>query len=234
MLNAYITATQQLLSNPAAPTTLYSTSDITGYINEARLQLAGETECIRGFVTLSVTTITNIYPFASLTSLPTGVSAVYNLRQGQRVAGSGYVYMGSRPFPWAQLYWMNTSAPVAAAPTEWSQYKIGDSGSLILDNTPDASYVLQFDVSCEPAVLTTDSTVEAIPYPYRDAVPFFAAFFAYMSAQRQQDADTMYGRYQAFVDRARKTSVPNVLPNQYDQYTPPPQAKAVQSAQGGG
>jgi hypothetical protein len=223
-LGTYTSATQQLLSNPAAPTTLYSTSDIQGYVNEARLQLAGVTECVRGLVTLTVTTVTNTYPFSSLTVLPTGTQGVYNLRQGMRVSGSGFIYMGSRPYPWAQLYWMNTATPTAGNPTEWSQFGIGASGSLVLDKTPSVTTVLKFDASCQPSVLATNSDAEAIPDRYTDAVPFFAAYFAYMSAQRQSDAEQMMKRYKEFVGRARNIAVPNVLSGQYDQ-SPQPTAQ---------
>lgn len=221
MLNSYLSNTALLLQNPGAPTTLYTTANLTTFINTARTQLAGQTECVRGTVTLSVTSLTNVYNFSSITTLPTGVQGVYNVRQASRVSGTGYAYMGSRPYPWAKMYWLSGSAPAAAAPTEWAQYGIGTTGSLVLDHVPNTTYVLSLDASCYPVLLTDDSTAEAIPYPYQDAVPFFAAYYAYMSAQRQEDADVMLRRYEDFVKRAQKDSVPNVLSNQYDQQEAP-------------
>jgi len=41
VLASYITQTQRLLQNPGAPISLYSTADITSYVNIARGQLAG-------------------------------------------------------------------------------------------------------------------------------------------------------------------------------------------------
>lgn len=222
MLNTYIAATQQLLSNPPAPTSLYSASDIASYVNTARGQMAGETECVRGLVSLTITSITNIYNFSSITGLPTGCQGVFNIRQAAYVSGSGKIYMGSRPYPWAQLYWMNSATVTPGAPSEWSQYKIGENGSLVINPLSDGTYVLSLDASCVPSALAQDTDPEVIPYPYTDAVPYFAAYYAYMSAQRQQDAQTMFARYQEFVKRGRKISVPNVLPAQYDQYEAPP------------
>ncbi len=225
-LNAYLSNTALLLQNPAAPTSLYSTANLSTWINTARTQLAGQTECIRSTVTLSVTSVTSIYPFSSVTNLPAGVQGIYNVRQINRVSGTGVVYMGSRPYPWAETYWQQGSAPVATTPTEWSQYGIGTAGSLVLDHTPDASYVLKLDASCYPILLASDSDPEAIPYAYTDAVPYLAAYYAYMSAQRQQDAQTMLGRYEDFVSRAKKIAVPNVLPVMYDQMQAPPPQQA--------
>lgn len=234
MLNSYVANTALLLQNPAAPVSLYSTANLTTFVNTARTQLAGQTECIRATVTLSVTSVTNIYPFSSITSLPTGVQGVYNIRQINRVNGTGFSYMGSRPYPWADLYWRQGAAPAAATPTEWSQFAIGATGSLILDHTPDANYVLSMDASCYPVLLVDDNTVEAIPYMYNDAVPYMAAYYAYMSAQRQQDAETMLQRYEDFVRRAQKGAVPNVLPEQYDQHMGEMQAAPQAPPPGGG
>ena len=48
MLTAYLLATRRLLQLPsAASTTLYTDTDLTAYLNTARGQLAGESECIR-------------------------------------------------------------------------------------------------------------------------------------------------------------------------------------------
>lgn len=227
-LNAYILNTQLLLQNPPAPTALYSTANLTTFINTARLQLAGETECIRATCTLSVTSSGSLYPFSSITSLPTGIAGTYNVRQATYVSGSGQVYMGSRPYPWAVSYWLNNPSPTSGSPSEWSQYGTGVTGSLLINPPPSGNFVLNLDCSCQPITLAVDADPEAISYPYTDAVPYMAAYYAYMSAQRQQDANTMLQRYEDFINRARKTVVPTILPMQYDERQPaPPQ-------QGGG
>ena len=221
-LNAYIAATQLLLSNPAAPTTLYSTSNITQFVNTARTQLAGETECCRAICQMGITSSTLYVPFSFITGLPSGSNGVFTVRQVTLLSGSGQVYLGSRPYPWAINYWLNNPSPVSGQPTEWAQYGIGNTGSILLNPQPNASYTLSVDAVVLPAALSTDTDPEIIPYAYTDAVPFLAAFYAYMSAQRQQDAQTMYGRYEEYVDRARRAAVPNVLPMQYDQMVPAP------------
>ena len=69
-----------------------------------------------------------------------------------------------------------------------------------------------------------------------DAVPFFAAYFALMSAQtnaRMADAAQMYkGHYNEFMDRARKQSNPGVNRWLYQQAGDPAQGPKM-SIKGG-
>ncbi len=223
MLTLYLQQTAQLLQNPAAPVTLYAVSDLTGWINTARTQLAGESGCIRAIGTLVVTGAAQYYNFSAITGFAAGIAGPYAIRQITRVSGSGQVYVGSRSYPWAELYWLNNAAPVAAAPTEYAQYGNATTGSIVLNTTPDASYTLKCDCTCQPIALIDDTTAEAIPYPFQDAVCYLAAYYAYLSSQRQQDAQGKYAQYKEFVGRARAISVPSVLPNQYDQAPMPQQ-----------
>lgn len=126
------------------------------------------------------------------------------------------VYMGSRPFPWANLYWFSNT--LQGTPNEWSQFGIGVSGSLFINPSPNDNYTLILDVSCVPIILSQDTDVEAIPYPMTDCIPYLAAYYAYITAQNQQSAQGMLKMYEDFKLRARMISVPNVLPNQYDLY----------------
>lgn len=232
MLTQYLTQTAQLLQNPAAPTSLYSTSDLTGYINTARTQLAGESGCVRALGALAITSASQSYNFSAITFTNPGIQNAYAIRQILINSGTGNLYMGSRSYPWALTYWLNNPAPVAAQPTEWAQYSNATTGSLTLDKKPNANYTLTCDCTCEPIPLATDSTVEVIPYPFQDCVPFYAAFYAYLSAQRQQDAQGKYQQYKEYLDRARKISVPNVLGFQYDMSQTAP--TAAPQAGGGG
>ena len=218
MLNLYVSNTALLLQNPPAPTTLYSNANLTTFVNTARTQLAGQTECIRATVSLTLVPGNTLYSFGSVTALPTGVQGIYNVRQATYKSGPGQVYMGSRPYPWALTYWLNNPSPTAGPPSEWSQYGIGVAGSLLINPPPSNTFTALLDVSCEPIILATDTDPEVIPYAYQDAVPYMAAYYAYMSAQRQQDAQTMLQRYEDFVRRAQMIAVPNVLPMQYDQH----------------
>ena len=234
-LQSYLTQTAQLLQNPPAPSTLYSTADLTAYINRARLQIAGESESVRGYLTLAVSDAAQQYPFSaiSLGNAPSGSAGIFSIRQASVQIGTGAAFVRARGFPWFNQYYLMDPNPQAAPPAVWSQFGQGESGS-IFTNLLDGPYVLNLDCVIVPAVLVTDNDPEAIPYPWTDCVPFFAAFYAYMSAQRQPDADEMFQRYQQFASRARGMSTPGVLPGIYPKQTDPTRANKLAQTGGAG
>ena len=88
------------------------------------------------------------------------------------------------------------------------------SGSIYIDPPPDLPYTLNIDCACYPIPLASDSDPEAIPYLWTDAVPFFAAYYALLSAQtnaRMQDAQQYYALYKEFMTRARMASTSDVI-----------------------
>jgi hypothetical protein len=240
MLASYLTRTEQLLQNPGAPSSLYSTPDLTEYINLARGQMAGDAECMRIYTTLPVAGGTQQYPFSAvdLTSA-VGVRGVLNIRTAWLQIASGQAWMRPRPFEWFSLYELNNPVPQQGQPKVWSQFAQGVDGSIFVSPVPDAAYVLQLDTLCYPIDLLDDTTVEAIPFPWTDAVPFLAAYYALLSAQsaaRQADADRMFARYEEYRNRARRFSNPVVMPYIYPQVGDPVRANKLgqQPAGGGG
>jgi len=203
------------LQYPLAPVDpLYSTSDLTLWINRARQQLAGESESIRVLGTINTIIGQRNYNFSNITvsSVP-GVSGPLNVRSIMYGLAGGQVWMRPRNWEWFQLYKLNNTAPAQGLPQVWSQYAQGATGSFYIDPIPDQAYTLTCDCVCLPVNLVDDSTVEAIPPLWQDAVCYFAAYLALLSAQsaqRQADANRMFERYEEFVDRARKFSNPSV------------------------
>ena len=226
MLDQYLTQTNQLLSNPQATNALYATSDLTDYINRARGQLAGDSESIRNYATLPVVAGQRIYPFSAIVlAAPTaGISGVFNVRFAWYQVGQGQKSLRARPWAWFAQYRLNNPVPPTGFPVVWSQYGQGDSGSIFIDPIPDTDYTLQLDTVCVPDALADDTTVEAIPYPWTDAVPYFAAYLAYLSSQngaRQADALRMKELYTEFKNKARTYSNPSILPYLYEQAPSP-------------
>lgn len=226
MLANYITDTQNLLQKPGASVPLYDTTSITRWINIARGQLAGEAECIRAQGTISTAVGQRNYNFTAISTgiaAITGIQGVINVRTINYTVASGYQWIPSRPWEWFNQYSLSNPVPVAGAPASWAQYAQGSagtltgssgSGSFYLDPPPDSIYTLNCDCVCYPTVLLDDSTIEAIPYLWTDAVPFFAAYYALLSAQsgaRQGEAMRYYEIYEQFVERARKASNPDVV-----------------------
>lgn len=217
---------------------MYSDADLTDYINYARRQLAGESESVHFFGTISTVPGQNAYPFSTINiGVPatSGVEGVFNIQTIQYNVASGQKWINPRPWPWFQLYVLNDPVPQAGPPTVWSRFgqgaSQGDSGTnqggTFYINVPDIVYTLNCDCICYPIILADDSTPEAIPFPWTDAVPFFAAYWAYLSAQtgaRQADAERMYNHYQTFLDRARKQTNAAVQRWQHSQAEDPAQA----------
>jgi hypothetical protein len=235
-LTAYETALQNLLQAPGAPATLYPTSNLDLWINTARGQLAGEGECIRAIGTISTVIGQRNYNFSAINfgvSATTGIQGALNVRRISYNVASGQAWMPPREWEYFDLYYMNNPVPTQGAPARWAQYGQGaatpatgssSTGSFYLDPPPDAIYTLNCDCTCYPIVLANDTTVEAIPYLWTDCVPFFAAYYAFLTSQtgaRQADAERMYGYYKEFLNRARMISNPSVNRSQYEQAADP-------------
>jgi len=192
------------------------------------------------------------YAFSAINtgvSATTGVQGVINIGSIHYSVGvNGQKWMTPRTWPWFSLYNNNNPVPQQGVPTEWAQYGqgaantgtgSGQSGTIFVDPTPDSVYTLNCNTVCYPIALVDDTTVEAIPYLWTDAVPFFAAYFALMSAQnnaRMADAMQYFNMYTQFVERARKASNPSVNRWMYRQAGDPAQAPKLQVQQqsGGG
>jgi hypothetical protein len=203
---------------------LISTVAATGYINTARGQVAGEGECIRVYGTLTLAPPTQQYGFSAI-EFPAGtegVQGVLNVRLANfNIPGTpGATYVRPRPWEWFHLYYLSQNNPVAGQPEVFAQYGQGALGTLWF-NLPDLPYVVSLDTVCYPINLVDDTTVEALPYLWTDAVPYYAAWLGMMNEQRQGDADKMMERYKDLMQRARGASTPSVLPGIYQQQPDP-------------
>jgi hypothetical protein len=236
MLTSYETDLQNLLQLPGVTTTLYSTTNLDVWINKARAQLAGEGECIRAIGTISTVVGQRAYNFSNIsfgTSSVTGIQGALNVRRITYSVASGQQWIPPREWEYFDLYYMNNPVPVNGPPEVWAQYAQGAAtpasgsaatGSFYIDPPPDAVYTLNCDCTCYPIVLADNTTVEAIPYLWTDAVPFFAAYYAFLTSQtgaRAADAERMYGYYKEFLNRARQMSNPSVNRSQYEQAADP-------------
>lgn len=223
-LTAYLAQTRSLLQLPGdASTSLYTDADLTRWINLARGQLAGDSESVRLQATLPTVNGTQTYAFSAFntgTSSVNGIQGVLNARMILRAVSGGRTILNAWPWEWFNQYY-NTAINLAnGPPVNWAQYGQGVGGSIYLSPIPDTVYTLTIDTVCYPIPLVVDGTVEAIPYPWTDCVPYFAAYLALLSAQmeaRSSDAERCLRLYGEFKQRARQYSTSTVLPYQYEQ-----------------
>ncbi len=219
-LTAYIAATNRLLQNPVpANNPLYTTADLTVYVNEARQQLAIDTQCIRGLSSGPTVIAARDYPFTIFTTVTsggvvlTGIQQVFSIWQLAITIAGVLSPMTARPYPWFYRYHiMSGQAAATGTPRIWSQQGRGSKGTFSVSPIPTAVQQMFAEVSCLPVALVDDSTPEALPSPYTDAVKYYAAYLAYLSSQREEDATTMLGRYMEFVERAVQQNAGTIMP----------------------
>lgn len=190
--------------------------DLEDYINEARLQVAGEGECLPDYSQLQVNQTSQEYPFSLITisavNLTLGYSEVLNVRMGNFSIGSGQKLVYPRAWAWYQLYTLSDPVPVPGPPREFAQQGQGTSGTLWI-NLVDQSYQLNLDTVCLPLNLVDDTTPDAIPRLWKQAVPYYAAWIAMMTHPSGANPDEMFARYQQMMERARSGAVSQVLPH---------------------
>jgi hypothetical protein len=213
-LNAYLSAVRTLLHDPFGQ--FYTDATLTGFINEARQQVALEGECINGIGTIPTVAAQQLYQNLSVTvpSVPTGISQLITPRSISFALGSspngGLLTLENRNWDWFNFYWLGFAAPPPGPPAAWAPREIGQGGSFYIGPAPDngGPYSLLIDGVWSPDSLVSDTTPEAIPYPWIDAVQFYAAFKAFLDAQRKADAGDVYTVYENTMQRARGIVTP--------------------------
>lgn len=234
MLFSYMQRVQLLLGDVRQVT--FNPQDLISYINTARGQIAGDAECVRRLGSLALTQGTQPYAFSAVTGLGTDVKGPINVRNTWYGIGSGFTYVSPKSYEWYSVYYLDSPLAVQGPPDVWAQFGQGNSGTIYFGPTPDTAYTVQTDTVCTPVDLANDTTPEAIPVFWTDAVPFLAAWYALMNAQSmgsQADPDKMFGRYEAFRDRARKFANPSVLTGIYPQSADPAMANRLGMAKAG-
>lgn len=238
MLHAYMRRVQRLLRDQRSQ--IINPGDIIDYVNEARTQLAGESECIRVMGSLALLETQNVYLFSAI-DLPAaatsgGVQGIFNIRTAWYGVGTGQMWLRPRPFEWFSLYELNSPVPASGPPKIWSQFGQGTTGSLYVAPLPDTDYTLPLDCVGLPVDLVDNTTPEAIPPLWTQAIPFYAVYLAMMSMETGNDtagSDKMFAIYQKYVSRARQFSTPSVLPTLYPQIPSPVRANQLGTQTGG-
>lgn len=213
MLDAYLAQVQSLLDDPSAVE--YTTADLTVYINDARVQVAGASESLRYPATLALAATQQSYAFSSAViagAVGLGLAGVLDIRMVALIGG-GQLEM--RSWEWFFSYYLAVPSPPSGSPAVCAVLLPGIAGSIWFAPIPAAVGSVLIDAVCYPVALADDTTPEALPYPWQEAVQYYAAYLAYLNAQRRTDADAMFARYQVFEERATQMTTPSRLPRNY-------------------
>lgn len=209
MLNNYLSQVRTLLHDPTGQ--FFTDATLTGFINQARQQIALEGKCIRGIGTISTVAAQQAYltTFVAPPSVPTGIAALLVPRMIRFDNGFGQVTLETREWEWFNFYQLGFLNPPPGQPQCWSAFVVGNDpannttvGSFYISPAPDAAYVLDIDGAWSPADLALDGDPEAIPYPWTDAVQYYGAYLAFLDAQRERDAAQMFKIFEGFMERA--------------------------------
>lgn len=212
MLTAYQTQFQNLIQAPSSPLPLISSAQATTYINAAREQVASDGECIRAPGSLVLTPGLQYAGFSLIspaTAFAAGIGGAMSIRFA--FIADGGPMLDIRSWEWFSAYYLQDAT--TGLPARVAQQGQGALGVLFFSPIPSLAYGIVVDAAWLPIPLVDDSTFEAIPYPWTDAVPFWAAWLGLMSLQRQADADMAMARYKELMARGRRDSTPSVLPS---------------------
>jgi hypothetical protein len=168
-----------------------------------------------------------VYQFSTLNTLAAltpGVGGVIGLISvaAQWGAGNTYRPMLDRKI-WSefQAYFRVYANSQINFPAIWSSYGQGQKGSFYLFPVPSQQLAMDCDAFCSVVNLVDDTTPEAIPDPWTDAVPYYSSYLAFRNSQRQQDAvgaAGMLADYDRVMKECRAESELAFVPTYYDEF----------------
>lgn len=161
-----------------------------------------------------LTTGQEVYSYSSIDlSMNPGCEAVYFVRS-LAVLFSNYRYpLAIYPFSIYQAKIRQYPYQYQYVPAFASNYGQGTSGSFYMYPLPSQDYQYEADCQVIPSDLIDDNSYEAIPQPWTDAVPYFAAHLAYLELQNFQLAEYYLGLYDKMALRYSEYARPGRIIN---------------------
>lgn len=232
MLNTYISDTQDLLNDSSGQ--FFRIPRVISYINKARRRIAAASGCLR-IVPPGTMTVPGqeIYPVAAFTSLAQkylpGVQSILFVRSISIGIGgtwqNGEIVGGSWKPMWKRIPWSDFEARLRiygrtfygtiSDPGWWAQMGQGDSAQIYLAPIPSMSAPMELDLQCIPAPLNTDDDPEPIPYPWQDAVMYWAGMLMLLQQQRAQDAQALLQLFNTDLPFCASVVCPTFLSSPY-------------------
>jgi len=214
-LTAYLQQVQQnLLHDPNG--LLWSVTEVTGYINEARNRVCQDSKCLRQVL------LSSVYPamqftqgvefYTPQTFLPSpfganlvdvmGISVIVN---NERLK---LQYLPYTQFDAFVRGWVNFQDwPVAFTRIGATQICVGP--------VPNQNYPCDWDVSVIPQPLALATDPEPIPVPFQEPVQYYAAYKAKLKPQAQGEAKYFYDLYLEILKRCAVAWASRIIKNPY-------------------
>jgi hypothetical protein len=144
-----------------------------------------------------------------------GVESIIAVQSVALSWGSWKPMMRNMPWSLFQAYCRAWNVGPENFPTIWSQYAQGDQGSIYVYPIPSIVAQMDWDCYCRPVDLVDDTSVEAIPHPYTEAVPYYAAYLVYLSERNAEMAELLWQNYKRQILEARSFATPAIVPDFY-------------------
>jgi hypothetical protein len=242
MLANYINEVQNLLNDNQGQ--FFVNVTLANYINRARRRIAAVSGCLR-VIPPGVQTIPNqeIYTFRSWDALvqmimPQAQSVLACRSMAVGIGGrwqtttddqgnilSASIVGGSWKPLWRRVVWTDFQARfriyggtfmgTISEPGWFAQYGEGPTGAIYLAPVPTQSLPMEVDLTVIPSPLLTDNDVDPIPYPWRDAVSYWAAMLALLQQQRREDAAAMQALFAAELPLCAAVVCPQMIQTAY-------------------
>lgn len=149
------------------------------------------------------------YPGFSSIYMVRGVSIIYaNYRYSLPMYSFTTYQAMIRQYPFQYQY----------VPTIGAQFGQGSGGSFYLYPLPSTQYQMEWDCLCLPQDLEDDQSVEALEWPWIDAVQYFAAFKAFLELQNPNQARMHLDIFESFIKRYNTYSRPGRATNPYGRW----------------
>lgn len=220
----FINATATATMVGGVITGLTVTNAGTGYVNIPTVTItdsAGSGATAVATLTAFLTTIANqeVYTFAAASVFAAaanpGVASIIALQTVAVSWGSQKPVLVQYDWSGFQAYCRSINLASTNYPNVWAQYSQGVNGSIYMFPIPAETLQMDWDCYCLPVDLTSDTTPEAIPYPWTRPIAHYAAYIAYQSAQRRDDASYQQSEYKRRMAEARSVSSTAVSPDFY-------------------
>ena len=204
-LSGYITECRLLLHDANA--NFYSDSELTDYINSARVRLVRDTGCLRNYQTSATVTNQEVYNFSTLPK----AALTMDILNINLIWGNTRIPL--RYLPWTQFnselrFWQNyIGRPIAFSMYGPTQFYISP--------VPDQVYSMELDTVILPIDLVTNTQVDEIPSPWTTPVAFYACYKAKYKEQSYGEAEIFKQEYIKQAQSVINTTFTRRMPNPY-------------------
>lgn len=181
--------------------------DLTFYINSGRSQIASMSSAVTNLNIVTFVNGTETY------AMPTPASST-GMGQAIAVISIAVPWGTYKPvldrYSWSdfQAYFRLFSGTVTGFPECYGLLGSGANQTAYIFPIPSQTFAAEFQCAHQVLPLMADADPEALPYPFTDAVPFYATWLALLNAQRYQEAKAIYEVYKQYTNVARAASNP--------------------------